>query len=552
MASSTAGVVSGAEGWPVVTVKDTDTVVFKGQPGGTHSFSVRNSKLEVLVGETTVGAKFEETWNTPAPGEYEYYCRPHDGSMNGKIVVEATSAGRRLERRGVNTTTTTSEPSAESVESSYWVPDAPFASSHGLTTTTHTGWDKLNRAVTGAAMTTTTHHDDLHGDFNVPMKRYGVNSQRLGGLFVAPHSAYYSFYAEGRKFSQTVSGRSPGTSIEILEAVSDLEDCKLVCLTYSTCMSIVYRQSAGTCAILGRDYSTDYQTTTDDAVVTRRNSDGMCSLSVGKDHTEDSLQQLSACDRSRYEAPHKVYLTRGERYAFRHEQATRSSGWVSEYYQNWPSCCSDTPSLAEIGRVTPSFTKINQQLWFSHNDFAAIEMHDHFVTHHYTYFTPTATELHTFRTGSDDGSYLFVDGVAVVRNGGNHATHYREGSIALVKGKAYRIDVTMHESGGGQTLYVDMKTVSIYLILSYATSPPTVVFANSVTVHLVKVAAVKLVFFSIFFFLFFSAGLQPNPGPVHRRYHIRLGLPRCCPDSRPAGEHAVDQDPPGRAVPLVG
>ena len=71
-------------------------------------------------------------------------------------------------------------------------------------------------------------------------------------------------------FSQMVSGMSPGTTIELRDAVPDLEDCKRMCLDYTTCKSIVYRQSTGRCAILGRDYSTGYQTATDDAMVARR------------------------------------------------------------------------------------------------------------------------------------------------------------------------------------------------------------------------------------------------------------------------------------------
>ena len=47
-------------------------------------------------------------------------------------------------------------------------------------------------------MTTTTWDGPFAGNFDVQQKRFGVEAMKLEGYFVAPYSAYYSFYASGK------------------------------------------------------------------------------------------------------------------------------------------------------------------------------------------------------------------------------------------------------------------------------------------------------------------------------------------------------------------
>jgi flagellin-like protein len=58
---------------------------------------------------------------------------------------------------------------------------------------------------------------------------------------------------------------------------------------------------------------------------------------------------------------------------------------------------------------------------------------------------------YTFRTASDDGSELSVDGSRVVDNGGLHGTRSRSGTVTLDAGY-HAITVTHFEHGGGETL----------------------------------------------------------------------------------------------------
>ena len=58
-----------------------------------------------------------------------------------------------------------------------------------------------------------------------------------------------------------------------------------------------------------------------------------------------------------------------------------------------------------------------------------------------------------FKTGSDDGSILLIDGVEVVNNDGLHGTRWEEGSVSLTAG-LHSIVIIHFENGGGSTLMV--------------------------------------------------------------------------------------------------
>jgi len=58
---------------------------------------------------------------------------------------------------------------------------------------------------------------------------------------------------------------------------------------------------------------------------------------------------------------------------------------------------------------------------------------------------------HTFQLGSDDGSALFIDGVQVVNDDGEHGVAYASGSLNLTAG-LHSIRIIQWENGGGTAL----------------------------------------------------------------------------------------------------
>ena len=70
------------------------------------------------------------------------------------------------------------------------------------------------------------------------------------------------------------------------------------------------------------------------------------------------------------------------------------------------------------------------------------------------YFVPKNTGSHKFWTESDDMSYLTIDDVVVVDNGGLHGMVKKSGSINLTTGKKYPIAIYFSEKGGGDELKV--------------------------------------------------------------------------------------------------
>ncbi|NEV95090.1 hypothetical protein G3567_13190, partial [Psychroflexus sp. YR1-1] len=67
---------------------------------------------------------------------------------------------------------------------------------------------------------------------------------------------------------------------------------------------------------------------------------------------------------------------------------------------------------------------------------------------------------YTFYTNSDDGSKLFINGVEVVDNDGDHAPRERSGTITLSAG-VHSIEVLFYENGGGQVLSVSYESTTI-------------------------------------------------------------------------------------------
>ena len=70
------------------------------------------------------------------------------------------------------------------------------------------------------------------------------------------------------------------------------------------------------------------------------------------------------------------------------------------------------------------------------------------------------TGSYTFYTNSDDGSKLFINGVQIVNNDGNHGSQERSGTVTLSSG-LHAIQVLFYEDGGGQSLTVQYQGPSI-------------------------------------------------------------------------------------------
>src|SRR5690606_6522380 len=65
-----------------------------------------------------------------------------------------------------------------------------------------------------------------------------------------------------------------------------------------------------------------------------------------------------------------------------------------------------------------------------------------------------------FYTNSDDGSNLYIDGVKIVDNDGDHAMQERSGTVALTSG-FHTIEVLFYENGGDEELQVSYSSPNI-------------------------------------------------------------------------------------------
>ena len=68
-----------------------------------------------------------------------------------------------------------------------------------------------------------------------------------------------------------------------------------------------------------------------------------------------------------------------------------------------------------------------------------------------------ATGKIKFAIGSDDGSYLYINGKMVIDNGGDHGEQFTSGEIEMVKGKLYDIRMDFFEHGGGASAKLGWK-----------------------------------------------------------------------------------------------
>ena len=85
---------------------------------------------------------------------------------------------------------------------------------------------------------------------------------------------------------------------------------------------------------------------------------------------------------------------------------------------------------------------------------------DSFSIRYTGYIQIASAGSYTFYTSSDDGSKLYIDGVQVVNNDGNHGTQERSGTLTLTSG-LHEMEVLFFENGGGENLTVQYQGPSI-------------------------------------------------------------------------------------------
>ena len=70
----------------------------------------------------------------------------------------------------------------------------------------------------------------------------------------------------------------------------------------------------------------------------------------------------------------------------------------------------------------------------------------------YGFIIASSTGTYTFQTTSDDASYVYIDGTRVVDNGDTHGARLRTGTIDLILGKRYRIQIYFGENAGAASM----------------------------------------------------------------------------------------------------
>jgi fibro-slime domain-containing protein len=138
------------------------------------------------------------------------------------------------------------------------------------------------------------------------------------------------------------------------------------------------------------------------------------------------------------------------------ESSTYSSGLVGVRYVgyfnddlNWFSSATphgDTNILTQIDGFSSSFD-------YSQDELYSWEWNG--------YFKPSSSEIYTFYTSSDDASYLYIDNILVVNNGGLHGNNESSGTINLIADTYYPIKIQFGENTGGDIITVSFSSYTI-------------------------------------------------------------------------------------------
>ena len=133
-----------------------------------------------------------------------------------------------------------------------------------------------------------------------------------------------------------------------------------------------------------------------------------------------------------------------------------AQGWYYQYYDlaGTPSNLATAGFTLNGGRDntnTPTDTGVTTSL-----DPATYDTGDNYALKFTTTLTITQAGTYTFRTSSDDGSALFLDGVQIVNNDGLHGVVTVTSAGQALAAGTYLLEATFFERGGGNVLTVEM------------------------------------------------------------------------------------------------
>ncbi|KAJ9451481.1 Anti-sigma-I factor RsgI3 [Diplonema papillatum] len=93
---------------------------------------------------------------------------------------------------------------------------------------------------------------------------------------------------------------------------------------------------------------------------------------------------------------------------------------------------------------------------FDANEWSNLGYNDNFASRHAGYLTVNVPGDHTFYLTSDDGSRMFLDGVLIINNGGNHPTVTKTATKYLVP-RQYEVRIEYFQGIGGKDLKWEWK-----------------------------------------------------------------------------------------------
>ncbi len=125
-------------------------------------------------------------------------------------------------------------------------------------------------------------------------------------------------------------------------------------------------------------------------------------------------------------------------YTFTVDVPKTTTGLKAEYFNN--RYLSGTPSLTRTD-ATVNFD------WGSGNPGSPINS-DNFSVRWSGKIQPLYSENYTFKTRSDDGIRLWIDGIRIINNWTDHSATFNEGTISLTAGVKYDIVLEYYENGG--------------------------------------------------------------------------------------------------------
>ena len=123
------------------------------------------------------------------------------------------------------------------------------------------------------------------------------------------------------------------------------------------------------------------------------------------------------------------------------------NGLLGSYFNN--TTLSGSPVLSRTEAINFS--------WGSGSPGAGVNA-DNFSARWSGTIEPASTGSYRFRTYSDDGVRVWVNGVQIINNWTDHApTNNTSGNVDLVAGQRYSITVEYYERGGGATMQLNWR-----------------------------------------------------------------------------------------------